>query len=127
MIVLNQEIPTVSFSRNVKFGYKQAKNGEKVYSKCEAYIVLNKYSMREQKFGTGQEIGRAKINLSFFINERLHKYSVQMDKSKKQKNLFLTMRISVTEMGQDEISFHQIAFQSMIKATEKSAFIKEAN
>ena len=83
--------------------------------------------MREQKFGTGQEIGRAKINLSFFINERLHKYSVQMDKSKKQKNLFLTMRISVTEMGQDEISFHQIAFQSMIKATEKSAFIKEAN
>lgn len=48
--------------------------------------------------------------MSNFINESLKKYTVKMDLDKSEKQMYLTMRISVFDAADSQVDFHKLAF-----------------
>ena len=45
-----------------------------------------------------------------FINQSLKKYTVKMDLNKSEKQLYLTMRISVFDAADSQVDLHKLAF-----------------
>lgn len=68
-MILNQEIPTVSFSRNVMFTKKAGV--EKKYEENFAEIIIKQYESENVDDNNFEQVGYAKVNLSQYINESL--------------------------------------------------------
>jgi hypothetical protein len=92
------------------------KDDKKVYEENVAQVRIYAYPNMKVKKGNGEIIGFCKVDMSGFVNQNMKKYTVKMDLNKAERNIYLTMRLSVFDTSDD---FHKLALQRLKQQQEE--------